>query len=123
VTADKVVLETSGVSKVMGMEFPTPATKRDSAKTITLPKGVPVPPKPGDKPPGTVEEGTETIKAAGTEFKTKWYKTKTEAAGTTTESKLWTSEDVPGTVVKMEAKTTGAATSDTKFELLEFKKP
>src|SRR5262245_4411192 len=40
VGADKVVLETSGVTKAMGMEFKLPASKRDSTKTISLPKDV-----------------------------------------------------------------------------------
>jgi hypothetical protein len=123
VGTDKVVLETSGVTKAMGMEFKLPASKRDSPKTITLPKDVPKPPAPGAKPEGTYEEGTETVKAAGTEFKTKWYKTKAEAGGVKTESKMWISDDVPGTVVKMESKSSGAATAETKFELTEFKKP
>src|SRR5262245_39334811 len=101
VGTDKVVLETSGVTKAMGMEFKLPAMKRDSTKTITLPKDSPKPPAPGAKPEGTYEEGTETVKAAGSEFKTKWYKTKTEAGGVKSEGKIWISEDVPGTVVKM----------------------
>jgi hypothetical protein len=123
VGTDKVVLETSGVTKAMGMEFKLPASKRESPKTITLPKDVKKPPAPGAKPEGTYEDGTETVKAAGTEFKTKWYKTKTEADGVTTEGKIWISDDVPTTVVKMESKSSGAATAETKFELLEFKKP
>jgi hypothetical protein len=123
VTDDKVVLETSGVTKVAGMEFKVPTSKRDSTKTITIPKEVPKPPKPGEKPDGTYEEGTETIKAAGQEFKTKWYKTKAEIGGVKIESKMWISEDVPGTMVRMESKSTGASTADSTFELVEFKKP
>jgi hypothetical protein len=123
VTADKVVLETSGVTKVAGMEFQVPTTKRDSTKTITIPKDVPKPPKPGDKPDGTYEEGTETIKTAGQEFKTKWYKTKTKISGVTIESKMWISEDVPGAMVRMESKSTGTSTVDSAIELVEFKKP
>jgi hypothetical protein len=123
VADEKVVLETSGVTKVAGMEFKVPTSRRDSTKTITIPKGVPKPPKPGDKPDGTYEEGTETIKAAGQEFKTRWYKTKTEIGGVKIESKMWICEDVPGTMVRMESKSTGASTADSKFELVEFKTP
>jgi hypothetical protein len=123
VGTDKVVLETSGVTKAMGMEFKMPVAKRDVPKTITLPKGIKKPPTAGAKPEGTYEEGTETLKIGGTEVKAKWYKVKTEMGGLKSDAKVWTSDDVPGTVVKMEATTTGLVTGETKLEVLEFKKP
>jgi hypothetical protein len=49
--------------------------------------------------------------------------TKIEAAGTTTEMKIWMSDDVPGTMVKSESTTKSAFASSTKIELIEFKKP
>ena len=124
--ADKVVVETSTVTKFNGMEFKAPAAKRDVAKTIKLPDGVkkPDPKDPKvEKPTGTFEEGTETLKIGGTEIKTKWFKAKAEVAGNKTESKTWMSDDVPGSLVKMEATTTGAAPSTIRMELIEFKKP
>jgi hypothetical protein len=36
---------------------------------------------------------------------------------------IWMSDEVPGTLVRMEMKTTGTATSETKTELVEVKKP
>jgi hypothetical protein len=123
VGTDKVVLETSGVTKAMGMEFKLPAAKRDVSKTIPLPKGVKKPAAPGTKPEAAYEEGMETLKVGGTEVKAKWYKVKSETGGLKSDAKVWTSDDVPGTMVKMEATTTGLATGETKLEVLEFKKP
>ncbi|MBA4190367.1 MAG: hypothetical protein C0467_20460 [Planctomycetaceae bacterium] len=123
VGADKVVVETATAIKANGMEFKTPAMKRDVAKSIPLPKGTKKEDLAGGKPPGTLEEGTETLKVGGVEVKTKWYRFKLEAGGVTTESKMWRSDDVPGMMVKMEATTTGTVASTTKMELVEFKKP
>jgi hypothetical protein len=124
---DKVVVETSGMSKAMGMEFKIPATKRDVPKTVQIPKGAKKPDPKGEpepkKPEGTYEEGTETLKIAGTELKTKWYKFRSEMGGIKTDAKMWVSEDVPGGMVKMEATTTGTVASETRMELIEFKKP
>jgi hypothetical protein len=124
VGADKIVVETSAVSKFNGMEFKTPPTKRDVAKTIELPEGTKKEDFQGTKPKGTYEEGTETVKVGGTEYKTKWYKYKFELADAKTDTKMWTCDDVPGTLVKMEMTTTaGKTTSTSKTELVEFKKP
>lgn len=123
VGADKVVVEYAVVSKANGEEVKAPAEKRDVPKKLTLPKGSPKPDRTATTPPGTYEEGTETIKVAGTELKTKWYKYRGEEGGTKTEAKMWVCEDVPGQLVRMESKTTGAATIETKAELVEFKRP
>jgi hypothetical protein len=122
VGADKLVVEMAITAKVNDMEFKQPPMKRDVTKTITLPAGVPKP-DPAKKPEGTVEEGTETVKIGGAEYKTKWYKTKTKAAGVEAESKTWTSDDVPGGLVKSETTTTGAAPATVKLEVTEVKKP
>lgn len=125
VGADKLVLTESSVTKAAGMEFKTDPEKRDVPKTVKLPDGVkkPDPKAKVEKPAGTFEDGTETLKVAGTEVKTKWYKSKVEIAGNKTESKIWMSDDVPGGTVKMEATTTGMVAATIKTELVEFKKP
>jgi hypothetical protein len=120
VGADKLVLETSAASKIGGMEFKTPAMKRDVPKTLTLPK-VEKKDEKIEKP--KTEEGTDTIKVAGTEVKAKWYKTTFEFKGTTTESKNWTSDEIPGGLVKSVTKSTGTLPSTTTMEVIEFKKP
>ena len=123
VGTDKLVLEQSSVTKVMGMEFKQPAVKRDVPKTVAVPKGTPRPPAPGAKPEGTYEEGTETLKVGGMEVKTKWYKVKLEMGGIKSDTKMWISEDVPGMIVKMEGTTAGANATESKLEVVEFKKP
>ena len=123
VGADKLVIEQTAISKIAGMEFKTPAAKRDVPKKVTIPKGVKLPPTPDKKPEGTYDEGTETLKIAGMEVKTKWYKYRSEMDGLKTEAKLWVADEIPGGLVKMEAKTTGLIDSTSTMELVEFKKP
>lgn len=121
--SDKHVVESSTVSKVAGMEFKAPAAKRDVPKTIVLPKGTAKPDPKAPKPDGTYEEGLETLKIGGVDVKTKWYKYKSDSGGLKIEAKTWMSDDVPGSLVKMEATTSGLAAGTTKVELIEFKKP
>src|SRR5262249_31604251 len=120
---DKVVLESSAVIKSMGRETKAPTRKREVPRKTELPKGA----KKGDctrgTPPGTTEEGTETIKVAGKSLKTKWYKYKIEMGGVKADSKMWSSDEVPGMIVKMDASSSGAVSSTMKVELVEFKKP
>jgi hypothetical protein len=121
--ADKLVVETTSVANVAGMVIKSPAFKRDVQKTVMVPKGLKKEELQGGKPPGTTQEGTETIKIAGTDVKTKWYKYQSEAGGVKSDSKMWMSEDVPGMMVKMESSTAGAIVSTMKMQLVEIKKP
>ena len=123
VEADKVVIETTSVAKVNGMEFKSPPMKRELAKTITLPKGAKKEDATVGKPSGTVEEGTETLKVSGVEVKAKWYKFSAQVDKVKSEGKTWMSEEVPGMLVKTEVSTSGMFASKTKMELIEFKKP
>jgi hypothetical protein len=120
---EKLVVETTSVANVAGMVIKSPPFKRDVQKTVMVTKGLKKEDVQGGKPPGTTEEGTETLKIAGTEVKTKWYKFKSDVGGTKTESKMWTSDEVPGMMVKMEASSAGAVATTTKMELVEIKKP
>jgi hypothetical protein len=123
VGADKLVIEMTSAVNSGGMEFKAPPTKRDVAKTITLPKDYKKEDLEKGKPPGTYEEGNETLKVAGMEVKTKWYKYKADMDGTKTEAKMWMSEDVPGRMVKSEMTTSGAVATKTTLEITEMKKP
>ncbi|QEL20343.1 hypothetical protein [Limnoglobus roseus] len=120
---DKLVLETTTVSKFNGMEFKQPPTKQDVLKTIDLPKTPATGDKPKDKsedPKGKTEEGTETLKVGGQDVKTKWVKYKNKTTDGEVESQTWMSDEVPGQIVKSVTKT---ATVKTTMELTEFKKP
>jgi len=123
VGADKLVIETTSVAKINGMEIKVPPMKRDVTKTIELPKGAKKEDFSSGKPAGTTEEGTETVKVGGTEVKTKWYKYKVEMDGTKTEAKMWISDDVPGGMVRSEMILTGKFASTIRTEVTEFKKP
>ncbi len=121
VGADKLVIEYVSVTNVNGTELKLPTSRREIPKTVPQPKGA----KNGDPPakPVPTETGTETLKIIGLELKTTWSKNKVEAAGTTSESKVWMSDEVPGAMVKMESTVTGVVTSTIKTELVEIKKP
>ena len=120
---DKVVLESSATAKVAGKEVKLDPMKQDVPKTIPLPKGAKKEDFSGGKPPGTFEEGTETITVAGTQYKAKWYRTKVDMAPVKAESKFWTSDDVPGKILKGETTTTAPVNATTKMELISVKKP
>jgi len=118
VTADELTVETTTESEVMGMKFTTPSAKQVHKKTIEVPANVKVP-EVGAKPEGTTEEGTETLKVGATEMMTKWYKYKAKTPAGDIDSQLWTSDEVPGMLVKMVTK--GDKFSST-LELTELKK-
>jgi hypothetical protein len=122
VAEDKVVVEMTVAATINGMEFKQPAAKRDVPKVVTLPAGVPKP-DPTKKPEGVVEEGKETIKVGGTEFKAKWVKTKVKMGDNEFEGKTWTAEEYPGLILKSESTVKGAVPQTVKMELTEFKKP
>ena len=122
-TAEKVVIEITVKSKVGGMEIEIPPMKQEHLKTIELPKGAKKEAFTSGKPEGTTKEGTETLKIGGQEVKTKWYEYEVKANGADVKAKMWTSDEVPGMLVKMESKIGGAVPTDSKMELVEFKKP
>src|SRR5438034_803889 len=76
IASDKVVVEEGFTSKATGRNEVTFRPKRKEIPSkVPLPEGV----KKAEfenKLPGVTEEGTETLKIAGGEFKTRWYKTK-----------------------------------------------
>lgn len=121
---DKLVIETSSVVKdSKEKDFKTTPEKKEVMKIIPLPKGLVKEDFAAGKPPGTTEEGIETLKIAGLELKTKWYKYKAEVAGIKIEGKRWVSSEVPGNIVKNEMTTTGEFAETNTLELIELKKP
>ena len=121
-TAEGATVEMLTTVTTNGMEFKTPPQKVEVTKVVELPAGR------GkdhfDKPEGLVEQGTETVKIDGVEYKTKWTTTKTNVGGTEMEAKTWTSDDVPNMLVKMESKAKFMGTvSATTMTLVSVKKP
>lgn len=123
VTADKVVIETAGKSKLAGMDVELPPSKQDYPKSIPLAKGVKKEDVAAGRPAGTTKEGTETMKVGGQDVKAKWYEYEVKANGSDVKAKMWLSDDVPGGLVKMESKVAAPVAADTKMELIEVKKP
>ena len=114
----KLVVEATIEVEVMGQKIKQPAVKRDVPKTLSIKAGFPVP--MGGKPEGTTEEGTETLKVGGASYKTTWYKYTTKTPAGEVSGQVWTSDDVPGQVVKMVTK---AANFSMTMELVEVTKP
>lgn len=121
-TADVATIELVNVIKAGDMEIKTPPTKVEVKKLSELPPGK----KKEDyaKPEGVVDQGTETVTVDGVDYKTKWHSIKLKSGDTDIESKSWTSDDVPGLIVKMESKskTMGMSSTSTMI-LVSIKKP
>jgi hypothetical protein len=105
VTAEKVVLEHTMVSKMGDQEFPMPPQRKDEPKTIEVPDVKAPEQKPEDKP----KEGSETIEVAGKKVACKTVETTTEMSGMKTTAKIWLTKDIPGGLAKQTSKTEGKA--------------
>jgi hypothetical protein len=93
---------------------------------LTNPRYVPWPPGKTKlefgKPEGLLEAGEDTVVAAGKEYQTKWYYAKGRTDGGDTFTRTWTSEAVPGGLVKSVYKVP-ARGSTTTLELVAVTTP
>jgi len=123
VTADKVVVEVAMSMEAAGQKMDMPAQKMDIPKKMDAQPAA----TPDAKPdPNTPKADTKTSDEsctvpAGT-FKCKCVQSTMDVGGNKTVSKVWTSDEVPGGMVKMEATTDGPMKSVTKSELKAFDK-
>jgi hypothetical protein len=115
INPDKAVIETKMSMNAGGQQMDMPAQKTDvPAKLDKTPEVKPEDPK--DKP--EVKESSEEVSIpGGKKVKAKVTETKMTANGMNTVSKVWTSEEVPGGVIKMETTMDGAMKGTTKMEL------
>lgn len=122
VGGDKIVLELTTTQEGVAKPF---TTTRSAPKMVELPAGMSKKDSAAEKerPAGTTAEGTEVLKVAGREYKTRWYRYATDAGGDKLEGKLWLSDEVPGKVVRSETKITGKIVSTMTMELTGFKTP
>lgn len=111
VDPEKLVLQVTAGLRIKKSEIP---------KTIALPEGRKKEEFVAGKPPGTFEEGTETLKLGDTEYKTMWYRYKKDASSTL-ETKVWVCDTVPGGVLRIESTKPKPAVT-VKMEVIEFKK-
>lgn len=114
VTPDKVVIENQTTLTMMGQKLEQPAMPMDIP--AKLPAGQPGAAEPTKSPDVQTKESTETVTVSGKSISAKVLETKDQ----TSWSKAWSSSDVPGTVVKMESKTTGDMASSMTMELVEM---
>ena len=91
---DKMEIEISGTVDMLGQSRALPVQKQ------TVPAKM-----EKDKVPTQVAEATEKVEAAGKTFECKIYEFKRDVSGKPMTAKCWLSDEVPGGVVKMEAKT------------------
>jgi len=71
--------------------------------------------------PVKVDEGTEELTVNDKKIKSTWVKTEFTREGTTTVSTVWTSDDIPGNVVKMVSEMKGPMASTSETTLIDFK--
>ena len=105
VTADEAIVE-------MEMSVAGNVNKVKTPMPLKAPAG-----KAADGP--KPKTGSEEIKAGGKSYKCTWTEMETEANGNKTVTKVWSSEDVPGFMVKSESKTSGTMSMVSTTELVE----
>jgi hypothetical protein len=109
VTPGKLILEQTGTVTAKG-------------KTTTLPvQKLEVTPAE-DAGGKVVKKGDEELSIAGKKLKCHWEQIDIEGDGQKSSSKVWTSPDVPGGLVKMETRITGKGAQTIKVVLLEWEK-
>jgi uncharacterized Zn-binding protein involved in type VI secretion len=113
VTAEKVVVEVKTVTVTDEEETELPAETVEYPAKIAKPQEV-----PGTK---TVAEGTKAITVNGKEIATKCVKTETTQDGVTVTTTVWTSESVPGGMVKSVTETGGDMPTTTELVLTDYK--
>ena len=106
-SADKVSLKIVTKMTVAGTTMELPA------QTIDIPAVTPPVEKLAeDAPKPVTKESTAKIKITDKEYNAKVIESTTKIGNMTTTSKSWTSEEIPGMMLKMETKTAGEFPSE-----------
>ena len=124
VTPDKVVIETAMSMEAGGQKMDMPAQKTEIPKKMETPPATPnaTPAAQPDMPKPVSKTSDASVTVPAGTFKGKLTESTMEMAGSKTTSKVWTSDDVPGGMVKMESVTDGAMKATAKSELKAFDK-
>jgi hypothetical protein len=109
-TGAKAVVETGMV--MAGNKLPSQKREIPAKITVETAKAQKAP-KPA--------EGDEDIDVGGKKVKAHWIESTTETGGNKTVAKVWQAKGVPGGMVKMESRTTGAVTAKTSMVATEWK--
>jgi hypothetical protein len=97
------------IAQAENVKFKTPPTTREFTKMVEATAKTEESVKTG-KPNGVTDEGTETLKVGGTEYKCTWYKFRINTTAGPINGQLWLCEDVPGRMVKMKSESRAATT-------------
>jgi hypothetical protein len=102
-TPEKAIIEMSAVNVMSGNEMKMPPQKQEVLAKVEEEKAKELDtPKKGDKKNGAevLNVGEEEIKVGDKKIKCKWIETKMKQDDQTILSKAWTSDEIPGMVVK-----------------------
>ena len=117
VTPEKAAVEMVMTMTAAGQEMKMPAQTTEYPAKIEKAEG-----EAAEKAePVKVDEGSEELTVNDKKIKTAWVKTEFTQEGTTTVSTVWTSDDIPGNVIKMVSETKGPMTSTSEMTLVDFK--
>lgn len=119
VSKEKVVVEMTSVTKTQDQEFKMPPQTFEHLAKYEKPDLPESEEEETEKP--ETKEGEEKIEVAGKKLDTKWYEFVSEDEGTKTHSKSWTSEDMPGQVVKSVTKIEGEFMMNMETRVTDFK--
>ncbi|HEY4328744.1 MAG TPA: hypothetical protein VGN88_03340 [Phycisphaerae bacterium] len=114
ITADKAVVESKMSMNAGGQKMDMPATKTEVAAKIDKPAVATT--APATTAPD-VKQSTDTLTVSGTAIKCNVTESKSSANGMNTNSKVWTSDQVPGGLVKSETTMDGAMKGTTSQTL------
>jgi hypothetical protein len=114
ITPEKAVIEMTSVMSFGGQKLPPqPGTKMDVPAKVNKPDAAAT----GDQPKPDVKESSEDVTVSGKTLKCKVTETTTKGPAGEMTAKVWQSDEVPGSVVKMETK---MAQGSSKSELVGF---
>ena len=116
INPDKATVEIKTSMVVAGNKMDMPATTQEIPAKVKKPDTTAA--QATDAPKS--ETSTEDVQAAGKTYSCKKTTVTSDQNGMTTKATTWTCDDIPGTMVKMEAETTGSMTSSTKMTLTDF---
>ncbi len=119
-TPEKAVVEMGGASVVAGNKMELPPTRMDHSAKVENTK---VDPKMAELLKADAKTSEEQVTVPAGTFKCKVVDTKVNQQGSEVSSKIWASDEVPGSLVKMVTVMTAPMKSETTMELVEKKLP
>ncbi len=119
-TPEKAVVEMSGSTTVAGNKMEMPKTRMEHAAKLNVDGAAASAAAPVN---ADTKQGAEEIDAAGGKIKCTTVETNITQGESVITSKVWSSEDVPGTLVKSVNSMEKPMKTTTTLTLIEMKKP